>query len=365
MTRHRFPLKTLALAAALVAGPAFATDGYFPHGYGIRANGVDVAKNTWTENSVFGNGDGGLNSNGAKGGNGSVSGAIGYREELRGQRDRALRLGRAGLDGKRRRRAARAPGPRGAAASGHATGKMAAMGTDSVDVLLALGDGQRRVGVVELHRDLGRQVAQLSVGRKMPLDQVLQRRRDEEVFLPQPQLAAFPRLAGQGAARDWAGMRRTLLRQRVFVEGARVIAYEAAHLIDLAEQSPDAAVRERAQDQAALLTPVLKSFLTDNGFALASEALQVFGGHGYTHDWGVEQCVRDARIAMIYEGTNEIQAIDLLQRKLLGREAEAFAALLSDLRKEAEGAVHVQPDVRPVALDAWVRRLPGLLGRHR
>jgi alkylation response protein AidB-like acyl-CoA dehydrogenase len=106
-------------------------------------------------------------------------------------------------------------------------------------------------------------------------------------------------------------MRRTLLRQRVLVEGSRLIAYEAAHLIDLAEESPEAAVRERAHEQAALLTPVLKSFLTDNGFALASEALQVFGGHGYTHDWGVEQCVRDARIAMIYEGTNQIQAIDL------------------------------------------------------
>jgi hypothetical protein len=126
-------------------------------------------------------------------------------------------------------------------------------------------------------------------------------------------------------------MRRTLLRQRVLVEGARVIAYEAAHLIDLSVQSGDAAQCERAQEQAALLTPVLKSFLTDNGFALASDALQVFGGHGYTHDWGIEQCVRDARIAMIYEGTNQIQAIDLVVRKLVADGGRRFGAWLETL----------------------------------
>ena len=126
-------------------------------------------------------------------------------------------------------------------------------------------------------------------------------------------------------------MRRTLMRQRVLVEGARVIAYEAAHLIDLAEQTGDAAGRERAQEQAALLTPVLKAFLTDKGFELASDAQQVFGGHGYTHDWGVEQCVRDARIAMIYEGTNQIQAIDLVVRKIVADGGRRFAAWLEAL----------------------------------
>ena len=126
-------------------------------------------------------------------------------------------------------------------------------------------------------------------------------------------------------------MRRTLLRQRVLVEGSRLIAYEAAHLLDLAEHAQDAALRLRAQDHAALLTPVLKSFLTDNGFALASDALQVFGGHGYTHDWGIEQCVRDARIAMIYEGTNQIQAIDLVVRKLVADGGRKFSAWLEGL----------------------------------
>ena len=123
-------------------------------------------------------------------------------------------------------------------------------------------------------------------------------------------------------------VRRTLLRQRVLVEGARLIAYEAAHRLDVAEQSPEAAERARAHDDVSLLTPVLKAFLTDNGFHIASDALQVFGGHGYVHDWGIEQCVRDSRIAMIYEGTNEIQAIDLLVRKLLPDGGAKFFALL-------------------------------------
>ena len=136
-------------------------------------------------------------------------------------------------------------------------------------------------------------------------------------------------------------MRRTLMRQRVLVEGARVIAYEAAHLIDLAEHAGDITLRERAQEQAALLTPVLKAFLTDNGYTLASQAQQVFGGHGYTHDWGVEQCVRDARIAMIYEGTNEIQAIDLVVRKLVADGGRRFAAWLESLAAAVPaGACH-------------------------
>jgi alkylation response protein AidB-like acyl-CoA dehydrogenase len=124
-------------------------------------------------------------------------------------------------------------------------------------------------------------------------------------------------------------MRRSLLRQRAFVEGGRVLVFEAAHLIDLAEQSTDAAQKRAAHEHVSLLTPVLKAFLTDKGFALASEALQVFGGHGYVHDWGIEQCVRDSRIAMIYEGTNEIQAIDLLVRKILPDGGAKFVALLA------------------------------------
>jgi len=138
-----------------------------------------------------------------------------------------------------------------------------------------------------------------------------------------------------GAAADpivlHPAVRHSLLRQRVLVEGGRVLAYEAAHLLDLAAHASDAGTRERAETTVALLTPVLKAFLSDCGFALASDALQIFGGHGYVHDWGVEQCLRDSRIAMVYEGTNQIQAIDLVQRRIVADGAAACDAWLADL----------------------------------
>jgi hypothetical protein len=84
-----------------------------------------------------------------------------------------------------------------------------------------------------------------------------------------------------------------------------------------------------------LLTPTLKSFLTENGHLGADAALQVWGGHGYVHDSGIEQSVRDSRVAMIYEGTNEIQALDLLQRKVLDDGGERLQALLDELLQEA------------------------------
>ncbi|WP_127995648.1 acyl-CoA dehydrogenase family protein [Piscinibacter defluvii] len=151
-------------------------------------------------------------------------------------------------------------------------------------------------------------------------------------------------------------VRRSLLRQRVLVEGGRMLAYAAAHLLDLAEHAEDGALRRSAQDDAALLTPVLKAFLTDNGFALASDALQVFGGHGYTHDWGVEQCVRDARIAMVYEGTNQIQAIDLVVRKVLPDGGAKFFALLQRQRAA------LPPQARhAAAAQDWLARLESAL----
>ena len=132
-------------------------------------------------------------------------------------------------------------------------------------------------------------------------------------------------------------MRRTVLRLQALTEGQRVIAYRAAQLIDEAEHHADADRRARAAGLASLLTPVVKAFLTHHGFHGASAALQVFGGYGYVHEYGVEQSVRDSRIAMIYEGTNEIQAIDLLLRKVLGGDgAQALETLLADLEDEAQ-----------------------------
>jgi len=111
-------------------------------------------------------------------------------------------------------------------------------------------------------------------------------------------------------------VRKNLLAARAFTEGGRALAYWVGRQLDTAERHPDPAERQAAEDLAALMTPVVKAFLTDQGFAAANLALQVFGGHGYIRETGVEQYVRDARIAQIYEGANGIQALDLVGRKL-------------------------------------------------
>jgi alkylation response protein AidB-like acyl-CoA dehydrogenase len=112
-------------------------------------------------------------------------------------------------------------------------------------------------------------------------------------------------------------VRRMLLTARAYAEGGRAFTSYVALQIDRELHHPDASVRQDAADEVALLTPVVKAFLTDNGWIATSEALQVFGGHGYIVDSGMEQYVRDARINLIYEGTNTIQSLDLLGRKVL------------------------------------------------
>ena len=130
-------------------------------------------------------------------------------------------------------------------------------------------------------------------------------------------------------------MRRVLLELRASVEGMRAIGYWAAHLLDESEHAQDQRARQRALQLAELLTPVIKAFFTEQGFRLASNALQVFGGYGYVSEFAIEQTLRDSRIAMIYEGSNEIQANDLLLRKVLGDEGRAFGQLLAVMREEA------------------------------
>jgi hypothetical protein len=107
-------------------------------------------------------------------------------------------------------------------------------------------------------------------------------------------------------------IRRSLMDQKSFVEGARALTLWGASLIDQAHRSQDSA----AEGLISLLTPVIKGFLTDQGYAMTVQAQQVFGGHGYIEDWGMSQFTRDARIAMIYEGANGVQALDLVGRKL-------------------------------------------------
>jgi alkylation response protein AidB-like acyl-CoA dehydrogenase len=133
-----------------------------------------------------------------------------------------------------------------------------------------------------------------------------------------------------------AAVRRTLLTQRAFVQGERALGYWAAHLLDVAEFHPDADERRRAHDLVSLLTPIIKAFFTENGFALSSAALQVWGGYGYLHGYGIEQSLRDSRVAMIYEGTNEIQALDLLVRKVIADRGRNLRSVLQWVLDEAE-----------------------------
>ena len=139
-------------------------------------------------------------------------------------------------------------------------------------------------------------------------------------------------------------VRRMLLRQKVMIEGCRALAYFTGLHEDVAHDHEDPAVREQADDLVQLLTPVVKSFLTDEGFNCANEGLQVLGGSGFTEDWGIEQLVRDSRITRIYEGTNGIQALDLVGRKLGlggGRAVRHYFALVEGWLKANVEAEHV------------------------
>ena len=138
-------------------------------------------------------------------------------------------------------------------------------------------------------------------------------------------------------------VRRNLLRQKVMIEGCRALAYFTSLHQDVAHDHEDAGVREQADDLVQLLTPVVKSFLTEEGFNCASAGLQVLGGSGYTEDWGIEQLVRDARITLIYEGTNGIQALDLVGRKLGlggGRAVRNYFALVEGWLKDNSDSEH-------------------------
>ena len=128
-------------------------------------------------------------------------------------------------------------------------------------------------------------------------------------------------------------VKRMLDTQRAWVDGARVLAYQTAIELDVIKHGAGAA-QARAQRWCALVTPIMKSIFTHQAFHGGSECLQVFGGHGYVREWGVEQILRDARVAMIYEGTNEIQAIDLLIRKVLPDGGQGLFELLDRLEAE-------------------------------
>ncbi|SDT26726.1 hypothetical protein SAMN05216421_3322 [Halopseudomonas xinjiangensis] len=128
-------------------------------------------------------------------------------------------------------------------------------------------------------------------------------------------------------------VRRMLLTMKSFNEGNRALAYYTSQLLDKAHYSKDAEERADAEDQLAFLTPICKAFMTETGLEVTILGQQVFGGHGYIREWGQEQQVRDCRIAGIYEGTNGIQALDLLGRKVLMSQGKLLRAFTKQVHK--------------------------------
>lgn len=148
-------------------------------------------------------------------------------------------------------------------------------------------------------------------------------------------------------------VRKMLLTAKAYGEGARALLCYCSLLLDQEHQHPDAHTRTQAGELLALLTPVAKAFITDNGWTATSHCLQVFGGHGYIKEWGMEQLVRDARINMIYEGTNTIQSLDLLGRKVLanqGATLKKWGQLVAALVQEEGVNEQMSPFITPLAV---------------
>ena len=147
-------------------------------------------------------------------------------------------------------------------------------------------------------------------------------------------------------------VRKMLLTARAYAEGGRALAIYTALQIDKEISHPDEQVRRDAADEVALLTPIVKAFLTDNGWLATSLCLQVFGGHGYIAEWGMEQLLRDSRINMIYEGTNTIQGLDLLGRKVLadgGAKLKKFARHLEQFIEKEGVNESMQEFINPLS----------------
>ncbi|MBB5207646.1 acyl-CoA dehydrogenase C-terminal domain-containing protein [Chiayiivirga flava] len=156
-------------------------------------------------------------------------------------------------------------------------------------------------------------------------------------------------------------VRRMLLTARAYTEGGRALTTWTALLLDREHAHPDAAVREDAAELLALLTPVVKAFLTDNAFETINLCLQVFGGHGYIAEWGMEQYARDCRINMIYEGTNGVQAMDLLGRKVLFDGGAKLARLSALIRADLDAnAAHAELGGYVAALAELLRDIAAL-----
>ncbi len=163
-----------------------------------------------------------------------------------------------------------------------------------------------------------------------------------------------------------ADVRKMLLTARAYAEAGRALAMWTTLQIDKSIATDDEDERRECDDLVALVTPIVKAFLTDNAWIATSHCMQVFGGHGYIRETGVEQFVRDARINMIYEGTNTIQSLDLLGRKVLGdngKKLKAFGRLIRDFVEEHGTDEAMQEFVNPLAeLGEKVTKLTTELG---
>ena len=147
-------------------------------------------------------------------------------------------------------------------------------------------------------------------------------------------------------------VRKMLLTARAYAEGARALAMWTTLQLDKELASDDEDERRECADMVALVTPIVKAFFTDNAWIATSHCLQVFGGHGYIREWGMEQFVRDARINMIYEGTNTIQSLDLLGRKVLGdggKKLKKFGKLVQEFVEDEGTSEAMQEFVNPLA----------------
>ena len=147
-------------------------------------------------------------------------------------------------------------------------------------------------------------------------------------------------------------VRKMLLTAKAYAEGARALQIYCTMLLDKAHHHPDEKVKKDSDELVALLTPIVKAFISDNGHVATNACMQVFGGHGYIKEWGMEQFVRDNRINMIYEGTNTVQSLDLLGRKVLGNNGatlKKFGKLVAKLVEEEGVNEKMAEFINPIA----------------
>mgnify|MGYP000871613334 CR=1 FL=1 len=148
-------------------------------------------------------------------------------------------------------------------------------------------------------------------------------------------------------------VRKMLLTAKAYAEGARALQIYCTLLLDQSHHHPDEKVRKDSDELVALLTPIVKAFITDNGHVATNACMQVFGGHGFIKEWGMEQHVRDNRINMIYEGTNTVQSLDLLGRKVLGNQGatlKKFGKLVAALVAEEGVNEKMAEFINPIAM---------------